>query len=133
MNAVQINPMSSGQWMIMPQIFEGVLGFLFRWQEILSMASSYSQHARHDSCSLWRAGSCYRCPENLVIVQEPMHSLQERENKIASIWCWKFLDWRLTSENDLRLHGQPSNASFNNRDRAEERIPLDCRSRKEWN
>ena len=36
-------------------------------------------------------------------------------------------------ENDLRLHGQPSNASFNNRDRAEERIPLDCRSRKEWN
>ena len=23
----------------MPQIFEGVLGFLFRWQEILSMAS----------------------------------------------------------------------------------------------
>ena len=22
--------------------------------------------------------------------------------------CWKFLDWRLTSENDSRLHGQPS-------------------------
>ena len=24
--------------------------------------------------------------------------------------CWKFLDWRLNSENDSRLHGQPSNA-----------------------
>ena len=22
--------------------------------------------------------------------------------------CWKFLDWRLNSENDSRLHGQPS-------------------------
>ena len=32
------------------------------------------------------------------------------------------------TENDLRLHGQPSNASFNNRDRAVERIPLDQRS-----
>ena len=22
--------------------------------------------------------------------------------------CWKFLDWQLNSENDSRLHGQPS-------------------------
>jgi len=22
--------------------------------------------------------------------------------------CWKFLDWRLNSENDSRIHGQPS-------------------------
>ena len=22
--------------------------------------------------------------------------------------CWKFLDWRLNSENDSRVHGQPS-------------------------
>ena len=22
--------------------------------------------------------------------------------------CWKLLDWRLNSENDSRLHGQPS-------------------------
>ena len=28
--------------------------------------------------------------------------------------CWKFLDKRLNSENDSRLHGQPSNASINN-------------------
>ena len=28
--------------------------------------------------------------------------------------CWKFLDWRLNSENDSRVHGQPSFA-FNNR------------------
>jgi hypothetical protein len=27
--------------------------------------------------------------------------------------CWKFLDWRLNSENDSRLHGQPSIVSFN--------------------
>ena len=31
----------------------------------------------------------------------------------ASYWimereCWKFLDWRLNSDNDSRLHGQPS-------------------------
>ena len=38
---------------IFPCLYYPVLS----WQEILSMASSYSQHARHDSCSLWRAGS----------------------------------------------------------------------------
>ena len=26
--------------------------------------------------------------------------------------CWKFLDWRLNSENDSRLHGQPSIVLF---------------------
>ena len=25
--------------------------------------------------------------------------------------CWKFLDWRLNSENDSRVHGQPSFAN----------------------
>ena len=25
--------------------------------------------------------------------------------------CWKFLDWRMNSENDSRVHGQPSFAS----------------------
>ena len=25
--------------------------------------------------------------------------------------CWKFLDWRLNSENDSRVHGQPSSAA----------------------
>ena len=26
--------------------------------------------------------------------------------------CWKFLDWRLNSENDSRVHGQPSFPAF---------------------
>ena len=26
--------------------------------------------------------------------------------------CWKFLDWRMNSENDSRVHGQPSFASL---------------------
>ena len=26
--------------------------------------------------------------------------------------CWKFLDWRLNSENDSRVHGQPSLAGW---------------------
>ena len=26
--------------------------------------------------------------------------------------CWKFLDWRLNSENDSRVHGQPSFATI---------------------
>ena len=36
--------------------------------------------------------------------------------------CWKFLDKRLNSENDSRLHGQPSNASINNPEVDRERI-----------
>ena len=31
----------------------------------------------------------------------PRLEIMERE-------CWKFLDWRLNSDNDSRLHGQPS-------------------------
>ena len=33
----------------------------------------------------------------------PRLEIMERE-------CWKFLDWRLNSDNDPRLHGQPSSS-----------------------
>jgi len=33
----------------------------------------------------------------------PRLEIMERE-------CWKFLDWRLNSDNDSRLHGQPSSS-----------------------
>ena len=40
-----------------------------------------------------------------LAVNGPVKETKERE-------CWKFLDWRLNPENDSRVHGQPSNASF---------------------
>ena len=35
----------------------------------------------------------------------PRLEIMERE-------CWKFLDWRLNSDNDSRLHGQPSSSKM---------------------
>ena len=35
----------------------------------------------------------------------PRLEIMERE-------CWKFLDWRLNSDNDSRLHGQPSSSKI---------------------
>ena len=35
----------------------------------------------------------------------PRLEIMERE-------CWKVLDWRLNSDNDSRLHGQPSSSLF---------------------
>ena len=37
----------------------------------------------------------------LLICYIPRVEAKERE-------CWKFLDWRLNSENESRVHGQPS-------------------------
>ena len=37
----------------------------------------------------------------VLVCYIPRVETKERE-------CWKFLDWRLASENDSRLHGQPS-------------------------
>ena len=43
----------------------------------------------------------YRMSDLLPGSYIPRQESKERE-------CWKFLDWQLNSENDSRLHGQPS-------------------------
>eukprot|EP00415_Alexandrium_ostenfeldii_P002546 UN2546 len=49
--------------------------------------------------------SIYTYSNLLSVCYIPRVEAKERE-------CWKFLDWRLNSENESRVHGQPSIGVF---------------------
>ena len=64
---------------------------------LIYQSQAWEYNANRLSILLLRLG--YLMPGGYI----PRLEIMERE-------CWKFLDWRLNSDNDSRLHGQPSSS-----------------------